>query len=157
PQAQHAMSGVAAAVVAVVIAALSRLVRPILRDLMAMTIAALACIAGFVLKRSPQLQPEIVILFSAAIIGALLQHRRQLSRLPMLSTAPAFLELAGVFLKIGDTLFGSGYLLINYLQTDFIDQRHWLTQKQMLDAIAVGQFTPGPVLTTATFVGFLVG
>jgi chromate transporter len=78
--------------------------------------------------------------------------------LPMLSIFGAgMMQLALVFLKIGLTLFGSGYLLINYLQSNFVDERHWLTQQQLIDAIAVGQFTPGPLLTTATFVGFLVG
>jgi chromate transporter len=61
------------------------------------------------------------------------------------------------FLKVGMTMFGSGYVLVSYLQSGLVDQRHWLTQQQVLDSIAVGQFTPGPLLTTATFVGFLLG
>jgi chromate transporter len=58
--------------------------------------------------------------------------------------------------KIGATLFGSGYLLLPYLQSTFVDSRHWLTQRQLTDSIAAGQFTPGPLLTTASFVGFVV-
>jgi chromate transporter len=61
------------------------------------------------------------------------------------------------FLKIGAIVYGSGYVLLAYLRDDFVDRLHWLSDKQLLDAVAVGQLTPGPVFTTATFVGYLVG
>ncbi|HEU0114167.1 MAG TPA: chromate efflux transporter [Thermomicrobiales bacterium] len=67
------------------------------------------------------------------------------------------LTLFLIFLKIGATLYGSGYVLLAYLQQDFIDRLGWLTNRQLLDAVAVGQFTPGPVSSTATFVGYVVG
>ena len=154
PQVEPAMRGIAAAVIAVVFAAVIRLVKPMKGDALAIAIAVGSCVAGFAMQRTPQFQPELIILVLAAAIGTITKSRR---RLPMLSIAvTGFAPLVLVFLKIGSTLFGSGYLLVNYLQTNFVDERHWLTQQQLLDAIAVGQFTPGPLLTTATFVGFLV-
>jgi len=61
------------------------------------------------------------------------------------------------FLKIGAVTYGSGYVLLAFLRADFVAHLHWLTDKQLLDAIAVGQITPGPVFTSATFVGYLTG
>ena len=65
-------------------------------------------------------------------------------------------KLFTVFLKIGSVLFGSGYVLLAFLRADFVERLAWLTEQQLLDAIVVGQVTPGPVFTTATFVGYLV-
>lgn len=76
-----------------------------------------------------------------------------------LGAAMASVTLASLFLyflKIGSVLFGSGYVLIAFLRTDLVDRWHWLTSAQLLDAIAIGQVTPGPLSSTATFIGYVL-
>jgi chromate transporter len=98
-------------------------------------------------------------------------EKSKLSQLRQLVAPPALLFAApevaakGVtvgaiflrFLKLGAVVFGSGYTLVAFLRADLVDRAHWLTSQQLLDAIIVGQVTPGPVFTTATFIGFLLG
>jgi chromate transporter len=113
---------------------------------------------------------EILLLFLAGLLVMLAQNYRQLRSAPLavlplgglgfsalLAQPFSFSTLFWTFFKIGSVLYGSGYVLLAFLHTDFVVRLGWLTDQQLLDAIAVGQVTPGPLFTSATFIGYLLG
>lgn len=167
PQAGWLLYGIKPVIIAIVVQALWSLGRTAVRGpfLAAIGVAAFGL---YLLGIN-----ELVLLFGGAVVALLARAGRQrltlaLGALPGLSSAlglPMASAVAGYdpltlflsFLKIGAVLYGSGYVLLAFLRTDFVERLGWLSDTQLLDAVAIGQFTPGPLSTTATFVGYLVG
>lgn len=169
PAALGVLAGVKPVVIAVVLQALWGLGRSALKSPALVALAAAAVVA-----LALGVHELLVLLGAAYAAGAICL----IVRSPGTTTTPALLPfgpmLAGAgaaagaatataplwvlfatFAKIGAVLFGSGYVLLAFLRADFVGRLGWLTERQLLDAVAVGQITPGPVFTTATFVGFV--
>jgi len=173
PQVAGLLYGVKPVVIAVVAQALWRLGRTAIKS------AQLALVGAIAIVLTAFGVNELLVLFGAGLVvtaahvvrsrpakPATLLSLTTLSPAALLSNAAvaaaaatpfALWPLFWFFAKVGAVLFGSGYVLLAFLRADLVEHWHWLTEAQLLDAVAIGQVTPGPVFTTATFVGYILG
>jgi chromate transporter len=137
------LRGIKPVVIAVVGQAIWGLLRPALKT-SSLSVVALCAAAGYLLGLN-----ELLLLVGLVLAHFLFTRAQGLRMLEPISLSAVF----WLFLKIGATLYGSGYVLLAYLKNEFV-LRGWLTEQQLLAAVAVGQLTPGPVFSSATFVGY---
>ena len=166
PEVSGLLYGVKPVVIAIVAQALGSLGQKALKG-------ALAIVVGLSVVALYLLDVNVIALLIAG--GLVVMLAKNLHRLRKASAAHLWLPLGGLsvsatvaapfslgilfltFLKIGAILYGSGYVLLAYLRADLVTHLGWLTDHQLIDAIAVGQVTPGPVFSAATFVGYVLG
>jgi len=162
PAATGLLYGIKPVVIAIVLQALYKLMRAAVKSVPLALLGVAATIAVLLGVN------ELLVLAAGGVLAILLSgvrwpRREQLPIVALMTvgatgpTALGLMPLFLVFLKIGSVLFGSGYVLLAFLRADLVVRLGWLTERQLLDAVAVGQVTPGPVFTTATFVGYLLG
>lgn len=164
PQAGWLLYGIKPVVIAVVAQALWLLGRKAIKSTLLAAVAVLV-VVGYFLGFN-----EIALLFGGALLVMLVKTglRTGPGALAMIFAPWVSVGLAVAvpfryttlflsFLKIGAILYGSGYVLLAFVRSEFVVRLAWMTEQQLLDAIAIGQFTPGPFFTTATFIGYFVG
>ncbi len=166
PQAEWLLYGIKPVVIAIIAQAIWNLGQKAIKDPLTVTVAVVVLALYFAGVN------EIALLFAAGLlvmlavnfrrlrgraVGAMLIPTGSLGFAAAVSTPFNLPLLFFTFLKIGAILYGSGYVLLAFLRADLVVRFGWLTDRQLIDAIAVGQVTPGPVFTTATFIGFVLG
>ena len=161
PEVGSVLYGLKPVIIAIVLQALWGLAKTAVKTKLLAIIGVVVLVLSFLHYN------ELVLLFAAglfAMAAHLVKYRTTAQSLLPLgfllqSSAPAAFSLSALFLfflKVGSVLFGSGYVLLAFLRGDLVERYGWLTNDQLLDAIAVGQITPGPVFTTATFIGYVL-
>ncbi|MBE9222171.1 chromate transporter [Cyanobacterium stanieri LEGE 03274] len=168
PQAQWLLYGIKPVIVAIILQALWKLGKKAVKDNVTKVTGILAVVAFFFNIN------EILILLIVGLGVMVYKERHRfnfrnawvapMTISPFLAqtnvsesvTSPSGWGVFLFFLKVGFFLYGSGYVLLAFLQNQLVEQNQWLTSEQLIDAIAIGQFTPGPILTTATFIGYLL-
>ena len=170
PQVTALLYGVKPIIIVIVVQALWGLGRTAVKSRILAALAVLAVAASFAgLNGLVVLVSTGLLAIATSVTPSSAQGSVQGFFIPGISLlAPASLTAVGiavavsltglflVFLKVGAVLYGSGYVLLSFLRTDLVEHWHWLTEAQLLDAVAVGQVTPGPVFTTATFIGYVL-
>jgi chromate transporter len=171
PQVAPLLYGIKPVVLAIIINAIWGLGKKAVKTRKLLIIAVAVGLVSYFIKVN-----EVVALLLGGILGMVwLRSGNQTSLMIIGLTTSTFLQTTATlntainnyvsvplwqlglfFLKVGSVLFGGGYLLIAFLQGGLVEEYAWLTQQQLLDAIAIGQFTPGPVLSTATFIGYII-
>jgi chromate transporter len=164
PQVSWLLYGIKPVIIAIVLQALWKLGQKAVKDRWT-AIATLIVIIAFALGAN-----ELLLLLLAGLGVTLLKNGpRDGSKIPMIMfpsvlmiakpaaiASVSWVKVFFFFLKIGSVLYGGGYVLLAFLQRDLVERSHWLTSQQLLDSVAIGQVTPGPLFTTATFVGYLL-
>ncbi|WP_105482601.1 chromate efflux transporter [Abditibacterium utsteinense] len=169
PQSRAILWGIAPVVSAIVGQALLKFAPSALKNRFSQVVAILSFVAAMFGAS------EIAIVFSAALLGALLallstknegetplfrSSKSKIAVVPILLATHSIGSTSAVFwsfLKIGSVIYGSGYVLLAYMRAEFVEKAALISDRQLLDAVAVGQMTPGPLFTSATFVGYQIG
>jgi chromate transporter len=166
PQAKWLLYGIKPVVISIIIQALLDLGRKAVKGPLTATAALIVLVLYFIGAN------EIALLFAGGLAVMLVMNFQRLRKrtlgiflvplggvgvLSQVSTHFTLPLLFLIFLKIGAVLYGSGYVLLAFLRADFVVRFGWLTDRQLMDAIAIGQVTPGPLFTTATFIGYILG
>ncbi len=163
PEVGGILYGVKPVIIVIVLQALFLLGRAALKT----KFLAVVAIAGVALTFAGVHELLILLAGGVSAIANRLMFKRSHKSLPLFSavlfqssaataTSVGLWPLFLFFLKVGAVLYGSGYVLLAFIRADLVERWHWLTESQLLDAIAVGQVTPGPVFTTATFIGYVL-